>query len=277
MIRRDDLIALFQRMYSEHWAYEWGAARRGCVDCSGAFVYAYRQLGASIYHGSNAIARRYVGAMTDTPRPGYAAFKWRKTDTAKYPDGRGDYYHIGLVDSDGQHVLNAQGTKAGFTRTNISKWHCFAPLLAVSYQDSSDDTGGDSMTPYDAVVSTSSGSLNMRSGPGTDYPVIFKLPKNTPVTVLVEYDTGWAFVDEDGTQGYVSLKYLTRVNDPESAQDAPDAPAGDLPAEAEKTQQAQTGEESAISTTLRRSDGAEIVLLGLWTVVEKPPGEIPNF
>ena len=210
MIRADDLIALFQRMHAEHWSYEWGAARKGCVDCSGAFVYAYRQFGKSIYHGSNAIARRYVGPMQKNPAPGFAAFKWKAKDTAKYPDGRGDYYHIGLVDAGGEYVLNAQGTKAGFTRTKASSWHSFAPLLAVSY-DSSDDGQEATMTPYDALVTTSSGSLNMRSGPGTNYPVVFKLPKGTPVTVLIEYDSGWAFVDEDGTQGYVSLKYLTKV------------------------------------------------------------------
>ena len=30
-MRADRLIALFERMLSEHWAYEWGAAREGCV------------------------------------------------------------------------------------------------------------------------------------------------------------------------------------------------------------------------------------------------------
>ncbi len=120
-------------MYEERWAYEWGAARKGCVDCSGAFSYAFRQLGGSIYHGSNTIARKYVGAFRKTPVPGYAAFRWKKTDTAKYPDGRGDFYHIGLVDSDGEHVLNAKGAKAGFCRDTLDGWHSFAPLRGVAY------------------------------------------------------------------------------------------------------------------------------------------------
>ena len=133
MIRSDDLIALFRLMYAEKWKYEWGAARRGCVDCSGAFVYAFRQLGGSIYHGSNTIARRHVGEMGKTPVPGYAAFRWKKADTAKYPDGRGDFYHIGLVDADGEHVLNAKGAKAGFCRDPLDGWHGFAPLKGVEY------------------------------------------------------------------------------------------------------------------------------------------------
>ena len=255
MIPVSGLIALFRRMYQEHWVYEWGAAREGCVDCSGAFVWAYKQFGASIYHGSNSIARKYCGAMGKEPHPGYAAFKWRAKDTAKYPDGKGDFYHIGLVAEDGAHVYEARGTKAGFVKSEAGAWHSFAPLKDVQY-----DEGGQTMEPYHAVVSTSSGSLNMRSGPGLSYPVTFKLPKGTPVTVLIAYDTGWAFVDEDGTQGYVSLKYLTRVNDTESAQDAPDAPAGEIPA-------------PQICTRLRRADGVEIDLAGSWEVVTKPPDE----
>jgi hypothetical protein len=66
-------------MLDEHWAYEWGAAREGCVDCSGAFVWAYRQLGASIEHGSNSIAHLRVGEYVPVAKakPGYAVFKLR--------------------------------------------------------------------------------------------------------------------------------------------------------------------------------------------------------
>jgi len=291
MIPVNGLIALFAQMYREHWAYKWGSAKRGEVDCSGAFVWAYKQFGASIYHGSNSIARLYVSGLFrpsgtypkgdgwERVKPGYAAFKWKAKDTAKYPDGRGDFYHIGLVAEDGAHVYEARGTKTGFTRSAVSAWQWFAPLADVAYgnpipppadagsppfpaswEGQNVSEGGGTMEPYNAVVTTSSGSLNMRSGPGLSYPVTFKLPKGTPVTVLIEYNTGWAFVDEDGTQGYVSLKYLTRTEGPESAQDAPDAPAGEIPA-------------PAICTRLRRADGVEIDLAGSWEVVTKPPDE----
>lgn len=220
MIRSDDLIALFQLMYAEHWSYEWGAARRGCVDCSGAFVYAFRQLGGSIYHGSNTIARKYVGAFQKTPVPGFAAFKWKKTDTAKYPDGRGDFYHIGLVDSDGEYVLNAKGTKAGFCRDKADGWHSFAPLLGVSYNGEGEKGESWSVTEYPAAVKVSSGRLNMRSGPGTEHSIVERLPNGTPLVVIAEFDTDgdgkadWAFVDEDGVQGYVSMAYIERTAHP---------------------------------------------------------------
>ena len=53
-----DLIAEFQKMIG--WKYEWGAARTGTVDCSGAFVFAMKKYGLSIYHGSNTIWRSYL-------------------------------------------------------------------------------------------------------------------------------------------------------------------------------------------------------------------------
>lgn len=251
MIPAADLIAIFRRMYEQHWRYEWGAARRGCVDCSGAFVYAYRQFGLPIYHGSNTIARRHVGAFQASPVPGYAAFKWRKTDTAKFPDGRGDFYHIGLVSEDGAHVYEARGEKAGFVRSDASAWHSFAPLVAVSYGEHDEDTGGEGVI-YSATVTTNSGSLNIRSGPGTDYPVIGKLPRGEEVDILQEYDLDgdgapdWGFMGGDGKQGYVSLRYLTRET-PEPS------PLGKVDAEPpqEATQTIEVAEEVEGEVALR--------------------------
>lgn len=247
-MRAADLIELFERMYREHWKYEWGAARRGCVDCSGAFVYAYRQLGASIYHGSNAIARRYVGKLTKEARPGYAAFKWRSKDTAKYPDGRGDFYHIGLVDASGQYVLNAQGTKAGFTRTNISKWHWFAPLNAVEYNlsaaaaaspligETGDERSGSVI--YQAVVTTKSGNLNVRREAGITSTKIGSLPKGETVDVLDEKD-GWAYIGGEGLMGWVSMEFLTKTEPTASGGD--DVPSPNPP------QQAGAGEDDGMA------------------------------
>ena len=237
MIRSDDLIALFQLMYAEHWDYEWGAARRGCVDCSGAFVYAFLQLGGSIYHGSNTIARKYVGAFQKTPAPGYAAFKWKKQDTSKYPDGRGDFYHIGLVDADGEHVLNAKGTKYGFCRDKADGWYCFAPLRGVSYDGHEDSAGGGGGVIYEAVVTTSGGRLNIRCGPGVYYRSIGSYKNGEKIDVHAEYDVDgdgkpdWAFIAGDGLTGYVSMAYLTPIDRPGSAQDAPQEPEGETPAE----------------------------------------------
>ena len=48
----NELISCFERMRDEHWDYCLNSAREGCVDCSGAFVWAYN-LGVprKIFHG----------------------------------------------------------------------------------------------------------------------------------------------------------------------------------------------------------------------------------
>ena len=78
-------------MYEEHWLYEPGAARYGCVDCSGAFSYAFQISGSRIAHGSNSIARNYiVGKLLPISKaePGMAAFKLREwTETRRATSG----------------------------------------------------------------------------------------------------------------------------------------------------------------------------------------------
>lgn len=75
-IPASSLIDLFERMYVERWSYVLGSAKTGEVDCSGAFVWAYKQFDLSIAHGSNAIARSYVEGLlpVSEARPGMAAF-----------------------------------------------------------------------------------------------------------------------------------------------------------------------------------------------------------
>ena len=67
-------------------------------------------------------------------------------------------------------------------------------------------TAGES-TP--AIVSTRSGGLNVRTGPGTSYAKVTTLPKNRVVLVL-STQNGWSRILYDGTRtGYVSNTYLS--------------------------------------------------------------------
>ena len=206
------LIALFRRMYDEHWPYVLGAAREGCVDCSGAFVWAYRQFGQSIAHGSNAIARNYVRGLLPVSQavPGMAAFKRKEPGQPgydlpeKYKGGKdlSDYYHIGLVD-EGGYVLNAQGTKAGFTRTPISKWSCVGYLKAVDYNQ-----GGSTMQ---MIVTAANGEpVRVRKQPSTSAETVARL--HVGQTVEAGEDTnGWRPISWDGGNGYMMSKFLTET------------------------------------------------------------------
>lgn len=252
MIKRDDLINEFERMYREHWAYELGAARDSCVDCSGAFVWAYRQLcGPTITHGSNSIYRRSIGEASSVAMPGYAAFKIRAwTDTQRtnrwYGTEPGDCYHIGLVDSTGKHVLNAKGAATGFSRDPISGWTCFAPLAAVDYGEEAETMEA----LYQAAVTTLRDPLRLRSAPETG-EVVARAPMGATVDVLVDDGDGWPLVRYGGTVGYASASYLTRITYADAVEIAPG-----------------TVSEAEGTTTLLREDGTQIRLIGCWRVVE---------
>lgn len=258
MIKASTLINLFQRMLDEHWAYELGAAREGCVDCSGAFVWAYKQLGATIEHGSNSIAHLRVGEYVPVSeaKPGYAVFKlrtWREDDSGNrwFDQQSGDCYHIGLMGRDGR-VLNAQSTKTGFVASPASQnWAFAAPLKAVSYSDNAE--GGETMFGNATVKTQKAGSyVNLREGASTRAAVIGKVYDGERVNVLREAGTtGWIYgKTQAGVEGYMSADYI--VEDTPGADDAEDG----------------GGEEIASTTTLTDGNGAYVTLVGRWKVTK---------
>lgn len=210
-IKVNELIDLFKVMYKEHWSYVWGSAKKGCVDCSGAFVYAYKQLnGSSIYHGSNKIAREYVGKLQpiSNAKAGWAAFKWKKNGApSSYTDGKGNFYHIGLVDETGKYVLHAKGSKSGFCHDKIDTWHYVAPLNEVDY--SGEIAKNENVKAlYQAKVVTESGSLNLRIK--ANGAIIGTIPRNSTVDVLNDNNINWWKISYNGKIGYASTKYLKR-------------------------------------------------------------------
>lgn len=214
MIKKSDLLNLFERMLRERWAYEWGAAREGCVDCSGAFVYAYRQLGGpTIVHGSNSILRQSMEALLpmSAAQPGYAAVKIRAWDGEEignrwYGMEPGDCYHIGLVGRDGR-ILNAQGVETGFVSSPGDGWDGCAPLLAVDYEDGVEGA----RVLYRARVATARDPLRVRDWPETG-EVLGSIPRGAEVEVLDDTGGGWLRVRYGGLEGYASGAYLSRAD-----------------------------------------------------------------
>lgn len=229
-----DLIADFQTMERENWSY--GAdTRRGNVDCSGAFVWAYQQHGHSIYHGSNRMARVEVEQLIPIDQavivPGMAAFKRRlpnekyyalpltyKPVGSNYTGDLSDYYHVGLVDEDTSRVLNARSTADGFVASPITQgWTHVGYLTQVNYGDTKEDIPMSEITT--AVVMADSGStVNLRDKP--DGALIDRVPVGATVTVSGHQD-GWSRIAYNGQAGWMMDQYLRT----DSA--APDQPDGD--------------------------------------------------
>lgn len=229
VVYQSSLIAIFQRMYKEHWRYEMGKAEKGCVDCSGAFVYAFNQFGVKYPHGSNAIARqRTVKGLKpiSKAKPGMAAFKLREPSEKGYalpdkyrPGGASyngdvdDYYHIGLVDETGKYVLNAKGTNYGFCRDSLTAkngWDCVAYLEDVEYEK-----GGESMEDSRPVLTArvvlpsgaSGNTVNLRSEPKTGPNIIARVPVGSTVKVLCDMGE-WCEVQYPPKNGYMMSNYL---------------------------------------------------------------------
>lgn len=221
------------------------------TDCSGVMVYIWKQYGKTIPHGSSSMVKQgYIVDCGNKPHPGWAALVDKTPDT---PDNT----HIGIVGADGVTVYESKGTQAGFVTSKVtdSKWTKFGRFRDVDYSGEVEplpDTGV--QVDYQAEVTTKSGKLNLRSGPGTNYPVIDKIPKGAQVTVWMEYADGWRFVDYDSEQGYVSGQYLTPLPPATSVPDETPPHAEDKP-------------KNVKQTALRRwDDGTIIVLDGDWDV-----------
>ena len=165
MIKTEALIAKFRQALEEKWGYIWGTAGEKwtaekqkelekttdanraqgrqygskwighrVADCSGLFSWAFRQLGGTIYHGSDTMYRKYCvnkgelskGKRTDrgTLKPGTAVFVWNGSS----------YSHVGLYAGDGI-VIEAMSTLKGVTTTKVTagKWTHWGEVTGVDY------------------------------------------------------------------------------------------------------------------------------------------------
>ena len=165
MIKAEALIAKFRQALEEKWGYIWGTAGEKwtaekqkelekttdanraqgrqygskwighrVADCSGLFSWAFRQLGGSIYHGSDTMYRKYCvnkgelskGKRTDrgTLKPGTAVFVWNGSN----------YSHVGLY-AGGGIVIEAMSTLKGVTTTKVTagKWTHWGEVTGVDY------------------------------------------------------------------------------------------------------------------------------------------------
>lgn len=229
MIPVEKLIAVFQQMYQEHWQYKWGSHEKGCVDCSGAFTYAYSLFGYNIPNGSNAIARKFIkGKMLPigNAKPGMIAFKSKlpgedgydlkdkyKQGGSQYNGDLADYYHVGLVDDDPRYVLNAKGEKSGFCRDALSRnngWDCVAFLKDVDYGEEQSEMPEGTYAKVVLPQGANGTTVNLRQGPSKDKSVVAKVPVGTEVQVVDDKGT-WCEVNSNGQYGWMMSNYLEYV------------------------------------------------------------------
>lgn len=181
-------------------------------------------------------------------RPGQLVFKGQPLGRDHEPS------HVGLYIGDGK-VIHSSSAKGGVVITDVNngQWTLSADHTLIEV-DGSGGGGGDTGEGYAAEVVTYKGgkTVNLRSGPGTSYPVIAKVNAGTTVTVQVELE-GWSYVATPSNgSGYMSSEFLKRI-EPEPGP-APDPTP--TPEDGWYTDQ-----------TFMSADGSFITLLGQWKPV----------
>lgn len=230
MIKPEDLIEKFKHALNHNWGYIWGttgqvwtkvmqdAADRdmtkqygskwighNVADCSGLFTWAFKQLGSTMYHGSNTMFLKWTtasgvlsnGQRTDGKEllPGTAVFKY---DT-KYTN---PYYHVGLYIGDNV-VIEAQGTKAGVIASNLSAWNRWGELKDVDYGNSSVKTPSVGLGKAHVI----NGALNARNKASSTGSLVKRLPNGSEVEIIEVVDDNWVKITWLES-AYVMSRYL---------------------------------------------------------------------
>ena len=246
MIRAEDAIAMARSLlgtpYSELDCIN---LIKAVIRRSPGGVKNYKTAGTSTLWASGDLSNKYRDlterrTSLDGARGGMLAFKGK-------PLGHdGQPHHVGLVTFDGT-VIHSSSVKRKVVETPLTAKENWTLLAIHRYISTAEDKPMDNgkRVYYRAKVATANGKLNVRNGPGTEHDVIFRLEKGTVVDVWTEHENGWAFIDDDGDQGYCLSKYLEKVDtEPEPLPPPP------------------------VYTTLIDANGTTLTLLGSWRVAE---------
>jgi len=223
------LIAAFEEIIG--WPYASpGTNDRNGIDCSGAFVRAYRLQGAGIYHGSNTIYRKHCSAVGPTKgaklEPGMAVFKHRsdgKEPSQFRGDGIGNLYHIGLVTSVNPLRIVHATTPAAKADSTLGQWSRWGRLALA--ENEAADSGDNGEAGY-GVLSSHECVISLFDKPGGVSVAV--VPRGTKLTVTRETDLcliPFGRVTYNGQTGWVNLHLTSRGKEGE----ADGGPAGPFP------------------------------------------------
>ena len=227
MITAEDLIGKFKYALENKWGYiygtagiKWTEARQKSTtndmakkygaqwvghyvaDCSGLFTWAFKELGGSMYHGSDTMFRKYTtssGALKDGKRtdgqellPGTAVFVYKEAD--------GKYGHVGLYIGNGD-VIEAANTQKGVIKSKVSdkKWEYWGVLKGMDFKEEPLPKG------YAKVTGT---RLALRDAPSTSAKVITRVDTGKLVKIETPPPSDWEYVSYNGQKGYMMKKYL---------------------------------------------------------------------
>ena len=178
MIPIRKLVNVAQVALDEKWGYIWGksgqvwtqanqdAATRDMTvrygqkwvgkrvaDCSGLFVYAFRECGGKIYHGSNTIWNDYLDPETRGPLAGVVKIRY---GAAVFQNVNGKRTHIGWYRGGGM-VEEERGTQTGCILSPLATWDEYGELKDADYTGEVYETFD--IQPLDTITKGAKGEL----------------------------------------------------------------------------------------------------------------------
>ena len=178
LIPARELVNTAMTAYIEKWGYIWGKAGqvwtqanqdaatrdmtvkygqkwvgRKVADCSGLFVWAFKQHGEKIYHGSNTIWEKYTVPET---RAALAGVVKVRLGAAVFQNVGGKRTHIGIYKGGGM-VEEERGTQSGCILSPIAVWDEVAELTDADYTSEIYETFD--ILPLDTLTKGSKGEL----------------------------------------------------------------------------------------------------------------------
>lgn len=178
MIPIRDLVNTAMQAYEEKWGYIWGKSgqvwtqanqdnatrdmtvRYGqkwvgkrVADCSGLFVFAFRENGGKIYHGSDTIWNKYTVPETRIALAGEVKIRY---GAAVFQNNGGTRTHIGWYRGGGM-VEEEQGTRTGCVLSPLATWDEAAELKDADYSSEIYETFN--ILPLDTITKGAKGEL----------------------------------------------------------------------------------------------------------------------
>ncbi len=122
---------------------------------------------------------------------------------------------VGTLAKGAKVTVLTHGKSFDYVKSSIGYGYVGNGALSKKKVKASGNASVPAFTPaynYTAWVSNGYRTVNLRTGAGTNYPVIRAIPTATQVTVL-EHGKTWDHISVNGEEGYMMTKYLTR-NEP---------------------------------------------------------------
>lgn len=198
--------------------------RGGQCDCIGLIIGAIRLMGGEWKgtHGSNYAARNEMRSFGEIITPamlsvGDIVYKAKMPGQSgwalperydSHPDHR-DYYHVGVVTSvNPLEITHCTSVSGGIkVDKSLGQWQYFGQLKKV--QD------GDKMSE-ERLYKVVGGSLRMRSGRDTTYPVVLMIPDGSTVKAAeIAGNSEWMYCKYGTRSGYCMAQYLEPMEEPE--------------------------------------------------------------